>query len=129
MSNLTKFNIFKVKKNIYTKTWTIEDSCGDQQWWYPHDWIQPQENDKDTNYNCSHEIFIHYEIRVIFFNTLVGGQKIQFFTNMVCNLTLQLCFLLISLLTTIIHVMCSMCSSNYMMCFTCSTLHYPIVFP
>ncbi len=32
MSNLTKFNILKVKTNIDTKTWTIEDSCGDQQW-------------------------------------------------------------------------------------------------
>jgi len=27
MSNLTKFNILKVKTNIDTKTWTIEDSC------------------------------------------------------------------------------------------------------
>jgi hypothetical protein len=29
MSNLTRFNILKVKKKIDTKTWTIEDSCGD----------------------------------------------------------------------------------------------------
>ncbi len=32
MFNLIKFNIFRVKTNIDIKTWTIEDSCGDQQW-------------------------------------------------------------------------------------------------